>query len=210
MFAVASLSYNDDVMKYYTSVIHSVGGLSENISTNSFRSSLSELFNKTESNNFENKNENLLDLKFLNDSYNAFSYPGSQDVNVMMLQFKSYDSAMILESLNLKLFGIDPTNIGNVVLKDADSILAYAKRNEEYFYFSDLNYKISPESISELSLNVDLGAAINIGERLHFDIEKSSDVAISVGGTPYTINGFYPKIGKHLSIVRARPVVVKK
>jgi hypothetical protein len=210
MFAAASLSYNDDVMKYYSSTLHSINGLSQNISSNSFKSSFISLFSNVEANNFENTNESLLDLKFVNDSYTAFAYPGSQDVNVMNLQFKSYDAAMDLESLNLNLIGISSNNIGNVVLKDGDSILAYAKRNEEYFYFSDLNYKIPPNSVSELSLNVDLGAAINIGERLHFDIEKSTDISINVGGTSHTINGFYPKIGKHLSIVKPRPIIEDK
>ncbi len=211
--SAAGLSYNNNVNDYYVSVMHSVTDLVEELSDGMLSESglLSVSSGLTDNLSFvdlgknlflDNPNENILNFKMTKDGY--FVSPGSQNISMMTLLFKTGDEPMELKSVKLKVHGTEPSNIGKVMLYDGDDLLSLAERDGEYFSFSDLDFSMNNNSERGISLKADFGGELHTGERIRFDIEEADDLKLEVGGNSYIINQFYPIEGEYISIVRPR------
>lgn len=154
---------------------------------------------------YENKSPNLFGFSISNDPEKSLMEPGTKNVLIMNLNLTAYENSATLKSLKLKVHGIDEYDVENVAIEVDGEVLAFGKRDEQYFNFGNLDYEIAPNSKERFEVKVDLSENLTTGERLRLDIEKPEDIVVKVNGKKLNVNDYYPIKGKYLSIAKPRP-----
>ncbi len=198
--SIAVFSYNESFEDYILSVMHA-GSDAVSASTITplmdFRSGMKEFSSKNES-------SSLLTFKFVNDPYNGFVAPGTEDAELMGLYFKTGSETVILKDLKLKLEGVDPEYIEKAYITDGQDVLKVGTGYGEYYSFKNINEIIEPNKSRTLYLLVDLSEDIRTGERFRMDIESPDDIVLFAGIDPFGIDEYYPIKGKYLSVGAVR------
>jgi hypothetical protein len=203
--SVAVFSYNDSFSNYVVSVLHSDNSLTQ-------VSPLQNVFDKISSENYLsgsiftsiNQNPSLINFLIESNPEGSFAEPGSQNSKVMTFSLKADADPMVLESLKLKVVGIDSSYVGRATLSFGDYVFSKGRRDGDYFIFDNLNIRVAPNGFKTFDLLVNISSEVKTGNRFRFDIESPDDIGLNVNGETYIIDGYYPIKGTYLSIARPR------
>lgn len=198
--SISVLSYNASFENYILSVLHASDiSINESMITPllNFESGMKEFYSK-------NENSSLLNFKIVNDPYNAFAAPGTDDAEVMGFYFKAGSETITLKDLKLKLEGVDPEYIEKAYITDGQDVLKVGNVYDEYFSFNNINQIIDPNKSRTFYLLVNLSEELHTGERFRMDIESPDDIVLFTGTDLFSINEYYPIKGKYLSVATVR------
>ncbi len=127
----------------------------------------------------------------------GFAQAGNEKVKIMGLNVDSEDR-VVLDRLRLRLEG---KGVVASYLYDGDKMIAKGKYNktDDKMY---LNFSVRPNAIKNtLWVVLDFSKAVTPGDRFSLNIENAEDLELRVAGKTYSVPGYYPIKGKHLSIV---------
>jgi len=130
--------------------------------------------------------------------------PGSTNVDMMKISFRTHDDEMVVNGLKLKVFGVLSDNVGKAVLKSGDDVLADGQIENGYISFGNVGHKIDKNSEGVVSVFLDVSRNLKAGERIRLDLQDQKDIYMIVGGRSFDLKTSYPIKGKSLSVVSSR------
>jgi len=145
-----------------------------------------------------------IDLDISKNNDLLYVVPGTTNVNISKISFKTYDDGLTVNGLKFKVFGVIAENIDKAVLKDGEDVLAEGRVENGYISFANVGYKLDKNSEGFVTVEIDAGKNLRAGERIRLDIEDSKDVYVMVGGEIFELKNSFPLKGKPLSVVALR------
>jgi|GEM_PF-3430716 len=130
--------------------------------------------------------------------------PGSTNVNMMEMSFRTNDDAMLINGLKLKVSGVLSGDIDKAVLKSGEKVLSEGKIENGYISFGNIGYGTDKNSEGVISVFIDIGRDLKAGERIRLDIQDPKDIYMMVGGRNFDLKTSFPVKGKSLSVVSVR------
>lgn len=203
MLAVfAAVSYNDDFRRYMSTYGTSV--LNYKFSepkayTAVYSPEISPKKTGTEARYYRENPYNVV-LDITNDASKSMVSSGSQNVEMMVMNFNTAGETVELEALNLKISGAEGGDIRAAYLTSAGKVIAKAAVSNNRINFSRPDFVIGKDSSSSIKLMLDLSANFKVGSRFRLDIENPEDLKLGINGDSFSVNGYYPIRGEYLTI----------
>lgn len=202
--AASLLTYSDTAKLYLASVLHSSKENIGEVKSNFPMYIVGSVFQKNEKNFvMEKEFAGVVNFFISQNKENSYAAPGAKNAPIMELNFKSGKDTLELKNLRLKVAGVEAEKIEGIYLSFNDKNLK-GRKNDSYFVFENINYKLTGGMGGIISVSADLSAELKTGQRLRLDIEKPEDIGLEAAGKSYRINGFYPIKGEYLTISKPR------
>lgn len=197
----AAVSYNDE-FKRYMSYSTSVFGYKYN-ETKPYSAAYNtrEISKNTDSKKIYYK-ENPYNLVFniSNDASRSMVSPGTQGAEIMTINFKTFNEAMVLKNLTFKIAGAEGNGIKAAYLVSDGKTISTAGISNKYLDFLNIAHKIEKNNLSSIKIVLDLAENFKIGNRFRLDIANPEDIDIEMKDGLYSVNGYYPMKGEYLTI----------
>lgn len=199
--SLSALSFNDDFRDYfsgYVSVFNYQG--EQKVSGRIVEAKSSS----TETDYVYRSNPARMRFEIQADGAKSLVQADKKDAEFLNLVFKVDYTPVQLQSIIFTIRGADKQSIKKAYLAHGKEIVATAEIDDGRLVFDKIDYSLSSDFKTVLTLKVDLSETLEVGDIISLEIDKPKDVTLEYEGNVYSLNGTYPMNAKYLSVAKSR------